>query len=145
MRTLPARSDNRNPGPRVDPLAVLVARAEARAQLWFNGVLDLHSAVDELWAAAARDGLVAKLGADAVQRILADAFAPLRDDLPCEDDDWNREAWACAARDYHELRGNKVSIAPYQPDKLTELRRLMDNDISLERAWAELSKLRARP
>jgi hypothetical protein len=39
-----------------------------------------------------RDGLVKKLGADAVQRILADAFAPARDelvfvDLPADPDD----------------------------------------------------------
>jgi hypothetical protein len=41
-----------------------------------------HDAVDELWASAERDGLVAKLGTDAVQRLLADAFAPERDDPP---------------------------------------------------------------
>jgi hypothetical protein len=51
--------------------------------LWQAGELDLHTAVDELWAAAMRDGLVAKLGADKVQELLANAFAPMRDDLLC--------------------------------------------------------------
>jgi hypothetical protein len=70
----------------VDPVTALVARAEARALLWEAGELTLHDAVDELWASAVRDGLVAKLGADAVQGLLADAFAPVRDDLPRDED-----------------------------------------------------------
>jgi hypothetical protein len=64
---------------RIDPVAVFVARAEARALLWAAGEIDLHTAVDELWADAERDGLVAKLGIDKMQRLLADAFAPERD------------------------------------------------------------------
>jgi hypothetical protein len=71
--------------PRPDPIAVFTARAAARAMLWTAGELTLHTAVDELWAAAVRDGLVAKLGADEVQRLLADAFAPERDDLDPDD------------------------------------------------------------
>jgi hypothetical protein len=39
---------------RPSPLAVFVARAEARALLWEEGELDLHDAVDELQAAAVR-------------------------------------------------------------------------------------------
>src|SRR5262245_23588166 len=74
------------PAARPSALAVFIARAEARAQLWHVGELDLHDAVDELWHAAERDGLVAQLGADKAQEILADAFAPARDDLPeCRD------------------------------------------------------------
>jgi hypothetical protein len=68
----------RQQGIRIDPLAVFVARAEARAMLWAAGELDLHTAVDELWAAAVRDGLVGKLGADRVQQLLADSFAAVR-------------------------------------------------------------------
>jgi hypothetical protein len=56
------------------PLEVFVARAEARAILYAACELDLHEAVDELQAAAVRTGLVAELGQDAVQHILADAF-----------------------------------------------------------------------
>jgi hypothetical protein len=74
------------PAAQPSTVEVFVARAEARAMLWAAGELDLHTAVDELWAAAVRDGLVDRLGADEVQRLLADAFAPLRTDLPCHED-----------------------------------------------------------
>jgi hypothetical protein len=67
------------------PIDILRARAEARAQLWFNGALDLHDAIDELWGSAVCDGLVAELGPAAVQKVIADAFAPLRTDLPWQD------------------------------------------------------------
>ena len=72
--------------PRPSPLAVFVARSEARALLWAAGEISLHDAVDELWVSAVRDGLVAELGADRVQNLLAEAFAPLRDDLSIADD-----------------------------------------------------------
>jgi hypothetical protein len=71
-----------SPAARPSALAVFIARAEARAILWAAGEISLHDAVDQLWADAVRDGLVAKLGPDEVQRLLADAFAPQRDDLP---------------------------------------------------------------
>jgi hypothetical protein len=58
-----------------DPLVVFRERAESRALLIANGYLDLQSAVDELWVAAERDGLVKTFGADAVQALLAAAFA----------------------------------------------------------------------
>ena len=51
-----------------------VARAEARAILWQACEFDLHDAVDVLWHAAERDGLVRELGPDRVQQLLADAF-----------------------------------------------------------------------
>lgn len=53
--------------------------AEARAVLCANGCLDLQTTVDELWATAERAGLVKRLGADEVQRILSEAFARWRD------------------------------------------------------------------
>jgi len=59
---------------RPSPLAVFTARCEARALLWQAGKFDLHEAVDELQAAAVRDGLVAELGQDAVQWLMAEAF-----------------------------------------------------------------------
>jgi hypothetical protein len=76
----------RKQGIAVDPVAVLIARAQARALLWAAGEIDLHAAVDELWADAVRDGLTDKLGTDKVQQLLADAFASERDDLPRHDD-----------------------------------------------------------
>jgi hypothetical protein len=64
------------------PIDVLRARAEAKVLLIANGYQDLQDAVDELWAAAERDGLVKMFGADEVQWILAEAFGRwrLRDD-----------------------------------------------------------------
>jgi len=67
--------------PRPSTVEVFIARAEARALLWQAGEFSLHDAVDELQTAALRDGLVAELGQDAVQRLMVEAFAPLRDDL----------------------------------------------------------------
>ena len=62
------------------PLAVFIARAEASASLWQAGELDLHEAVDELQTAAVASGLVAKLGQDEVQRLMAEAFRKVRED-----------------------------------------------------------------
>src|SRR5262249_32553406 len=36
-------------------------------------------------------------------------------------------------------RGGRVSIAPYAPEEIARLRRLMDDDVSLDRAWHELN------
>ncbi len=68
-----------DPAARPDARAVFIARAEARALLWQAGELELHEAVDVLQEAAVRDGLVAELGQDAVQKIMRDAFAAVRD------------------------------------------------------------------
>jgi hypothetical protein len=61
-----------------DPVAVFNARCEARAMLVNLNMIDLHEAVDELQAAAERDGLIERLGQDAVQAILAAAFEAMR-------------------------------------------------------------------
>ena len=63
---------------RIDPLAVFVARAEARAILWAACEIDLHEAVDVLQADAERAGLIDQLGQDRVQQIMADAFHEVR-------------------------------------------------------------------
>ena len=63
---------------RPEPIEVFGARAEARAILWRVGELSLHDAVDELQAAAVRDGLVAQIGQDRVQAIMGDAFDAAR-------------------------------------------------------------------
>ena len=62
----------------LDPLAVFVARAEARAMLWAVGEFTLAEAVDVLQSAAERDGLVIKLGKERVQAIMRDAFHKFR-------------------------------------------------------------------
>jgi hypothetical protein len=79
MSAAAARADS---AVRPSALEVFTARAEARALLWQAGEFDLHQAVDELQAAAERDGLVAQLGQDAVQKIVADAFGKMRDYAP---------------------------------------------------------------
>jgi hypothetical protein len=66
------------PAARPSALEVFIARAEARALLWQAGEFDLHQAVDELQAAAERDGPVTLLGQDAVQEILSKAFGVVR-------------------------------------------------------------------
>jgi hypothetical protein len=66
------------PAARPSPLKVFIVRAEARALLWQAGEFDLHQAVDELQAAAERDGLVTLLGQDAVQEIISKAFGVVR-------------------------------------------------------------------
>jgi hypothetical protein len=64
----------------VDPVDVFRARAEARALMWQAGEYDLHEAVDAPQADAIRSGLVRRIGQDAVQAIMAQAFAKVRDD-----------------------------------------------------------------
>ena len=56
------------------PIDVLTLRAWAQAFLWWAGEYQLAEAVDPLQEFAERAGLVAQLGADAVQRIIAEEF-----------------------------------------------------------------------
>lgn len=54
-------------------------RCHARAKLWQDGEIeDLHDAVDPLQAWAMQTGLVRAIGQDAVQAIMAQAFAAVR-------------------------------------------------------------------
>ena len=132
------------------PLIVLTLRAWARARLWQASDLDLHEAVDILQAAAVRDGLVAKLGQDRVQEIMAAAFAAVRDD-PLKFEDIKTEptfadnassapGWRDAAVDYHKDRGVRVSVTSYTADELARLRELMADNVTLERAWHEIKR-----
>ena len=66
------------PAARPSPLAVFIARAEARALLWRCLEFNLHEAVDVLQHANERDGLIATLGQDAVQEIISKAFGVVR-------------------------------------------------------------------
>jgi hypothetical protein len=63
---------------RVGPLASFELRCWARAYLWSIGEFSLDEAVDVLQADAERDGLVERIGQDAVQAILRDAFNRVR-------------------------------------------------------------------
>src|SRR5262245_18830566 len=143
----------------IDPLAVFLARCEARALLWHTGEISLHDAVDELWAAAVRDGLVAKLGPDKVQQRLADIFAPVRDDLAVRnltgegsestedgsavrnltaaDDEYDGlpSTFAKLCREADEKQARK----PPDPE-LEARRRLLDDDVSAQSAWHQISR-----
>ena len=131
-------------------LTVLTLRAWARARLWQAGDLDLHGAVDMLQAAAVRDGLVANVGQDRVQEIMAAAFAAVRDNLfkfedieakpTFAEDASSAPGWRDAAVDYHKDSGVRVSVTSYTADELTRLRELMADNVMLERAWHEIKR-----
>jgi hypothetical protein len=130
---------------RGDPVEVFRLRCHSRAKLWHDGEIDLHSAVDELQHSAEASGLIGAIGQDAVQGLMVEAFAPLRDDLPkrpstatVSDDPWSAPGWRDAAIDYHEARNGRVSVVSYSADELERLRRLMADDISIERADREI-------
>jgi hypothetical protein len=72
------RAPHSPPAARPSALEIFIARCEARAVLWAAGELSLHDAVDVLQADAVRDGLVAEIGQDAVQAIMAKAFEAVR-------------------------------------------------------------------
>jgi hypothetical protein len=63
---------------KASPIDVLRERAEAKCLLIANGYQDLQSAVDELWIAAERDGLIDKFGADEIQQLLGEALGRWR-------------------------------------------------------------------
>jgi hypothetical protein len=142
------------PAVRPSVLDVFIARAEARALLWHAGELSLHDAVDGLQADAERNGLVANIGQDNIQGVMAAAFGALRDDLTptasdavCEKptpesdvfhdpDDEGSIFFSTAARAaVDERQRNKP------PGRTIETARgLMAEEVSLERAWFEMSK-----
>jgi hypothetical protein len=131
---------------RADPVEVFSLRCSSRAKLWHDGEIDLHSAVDELQHAAEASGLIDKIGQDAVQALMVEAFAPLRDDLPRAEkkkapaaDDYDGSTFADACRKADEKQRRK----PADP-RLERLRRLMDDDVSIERAWHEIKTERLR-
>jgi hypothetical protein len=135
-----ARTASRSEATSTSPSEIFRARAEARAILWAVGEIDLHEAADKLLADAERDGLVAAIGQDAVQQILADAFAPYRDDLvepaaaditPEPEPSDDTFAAACRAPD------EKQACKPRDP-RLDHLRALMADDVSLPHAVAEM-------
>jgi hypothetical protein len=55
-------------------------------------------------------------------------------------DAWDNPGWKEAARQYHETRGNRPPIVETEPERLARLRRLLADNISLDRAWGELNQ-----
>jgi DNA-binding LytR/AlgR family response regulator len=116
------------------PLAVLIARAEARALLWRAGELDLTNAVDELEAEAEVSGLLAAIGQDEVDAIIALAFAAV-----CDDGGPAIDGWTAAAVEYQAKRGKQTLIVEIEPERLARLRELMSDAVSLEHAAYEIA------
>jgi hypothetical protein len=141
-RAIPAARACPRPDRAPSALEVFSARCEARALLWQAGEINLHDAVDELQASAVRDGLGVKLGQDEVQRLMAEAFAPVRDDLVVRNlgDAWSAPSWRDAAIEYHQARGKRTLIVETEPERLARAHRLLADNVSLERAWADVSR-----
>ena len=87
---------------------------------------------------------LASTSVGAIGRVTA-AFGPVRDDADntvpelITDDAWAAPGWREASLEYHKHRGGRVSTTSYAPKHLARLRRLMDDDVSLDRAWHELN------
>ena len=125
----------------IDPVVVFTLRAKARARLYATGEIDLHVAVDELQEAAEANGLVAAIGQDRIQLIMAVAFGAVRvaeKPAPLPDDQYeglgSTFAEACRKADatWHPQH--------IRPARLERLRLLMGDDVSIERAWHELNE-----
>ena len=67
--------------PPFDKTNTFIALCWARAQLYAAGTIGLHDAVDSLQEWAVEKGLVAEIGQDEVQLIMAREFARARTDL----------------------------------------------------------------
>jgi hypothetical protein len=86
---------------------------------------------------------VGAIGQNAARATMTAAFSAVRDDADntvpelIADDAWAAPGWREAALDYHKNRGDRVGITP---ENIARLRRLMDDSISLDRAWAEVSR-----
>jgi hypothetical protein len=55
---------------------------------------------------------------------------------------WDERAWRQAAAEYHKGRAGRTLIVEIEPQRLARLRELMADNVSLERAWAELNEPR---
>jgi hypothetical protein len=60
-------------------------------------------------------------------------------------DGWDGPGWREAAIEYHKQRGGRAAAVEIEPDRLARLHRLMERNVHLDRAWAELNNLDGRP
>ena len=56
------------------------------------------------------------------------------------EDAWNAEGWRDAAREYHQQRGNRCVVVDIEPARRARLRKLMGDNVSIERAWSEINQ-----
>jgi hypothetical protein len=62
------------------------------------------------------------------------------------DDLWaGSSSWREAAQQYHRDRAGRVLSVVTEPERLAQLRKLMGDNISLDRAWHELNDIRNWP
>ena len=85
------------------------------------------------------------IGQNAARATMTAAFGSVHGDADntvpelITDDAWAAPGWREASLEYHKHRGGRVSTTSYAPKHLARLRRLMDDDVSLDRAWHELN------
>jgi hypothetical protein len=60
-------------------------------------------------------------------------------------DHWSDQGWRNAARQYHVARAGRLLVTEIEPQRLARLRKLLANDISLDRAWRELNERDDQP
>ena len=58
---------------------------------------------------------------------------------------WDGPSWRASAKDYHEQRASRRTSETISPERLAHLRRLVADDISIDRAWHELQADRTAP
>jgi len=58
---------------------------------------------------------------------------------------WDGASWRASAKDYHEQRASRRTSETISLERLAHLRRLMADDISIDRAWHELEADRTAP
>ena len=95
---------------------------------------DVNALAPLLWPQSA-------VGKRARERPSADVCLEPAIDWPQRAQDaWNEPGWCQAAAEYHRARGHRTLIVETEPERLGQLRRLLDDNVSLERAWSELSQ-----
>jgi hypothetical protein len=58
---------------------------------------------------------------------------------------WDGPSWRASAKDYHEQRASRRTSETISLERLAHLRRLMADDISIDRVWHELEADRTAP
>jgi len=64
----------------------------------------------------------------------------MTDDNLTPADGWESAGWKDAALEYRQQRGERRLVVETDPQRLAQLRRLMADGISIERAWSELNQ-----
>jgi DNA-binding CsgD family transcriptional regulator len=87
---------------------------------------------EELLPTTVGDGCLVEVVDDETDEVVTD-WAQIAADA------WAGESWAQAAKEYQVKRGKQRTIVDIEPEKLQRLRALLDDDVSLQRAYAEIA------